>query len=129
MKKKRRQFSKFLFPPLNVFNQNVLRYNTNMPLTVKIFHIYINYLMYKPLLTDKRNATSKSGIKFKIFNHWLNIASDDFTYLLKVMINLLSQGAQWLSGRVLDSRPRGRGLEPHRRHCVVVLEQDTFILA
>ena len=38
-------------------------------------------------------------------------------------------GEQWLSGRVLDLRPRGRGLEPHRRHCVVVLEQDTFILA
>ena len=38
-------------------------------------------------------------------------------------------GAQWLSGRVLDSRPKGRGFEPHRRHCVVVLEQDTFILA
>ena len=37
-------------------------------------------------------------------------------------------GAQWLSGRVLDSRPRGCGFEPHRRHCVVVLEQDTFIL-
>ena len=34
---------------------------------------------------------------------------------------------QWLSGRVLDSRPKGRGFEPHRRHCVVVLEQDTFI--
>ena len=29
------------------------------------------------------------------------------------------KGAQWLSGRVLDSRPRGCGLEPHRRHCVV----------
>ena len=42
----------------------------------------------------------------------------------------LSQGgAQWLSGRVLDSRPKGSGFEPHRRHCVVVLEQDTFILA
>ena len=39
------------------------------------------------------------------------------------------QGAQWLSGRVLDSRPKGRGFEPHRRHYVVVLEQDTFILA
>ena len=38
------------------------------------------------------------------------------------------QGAQWLSGRKLDSKPRGRGFEPHRRHCVVVLEQDTFIL-
>ena len=38
-------------------------------------------------------------------------------------------GAHWLSGRVLDSRPRGHRFEPHRRHCVVVLEQDTFILA
>ena len=28
-------------------------------------------------------------------------------------------GAQWLCGRVLDSRPMGRGSEPHRRHCVV----------
>ena len=34
--------------------------------------------------------------------------------------------AQWLSGRVLDSTPRGRGFEPHRRHCVVVLEQDIY---
>ena len=40
-----------------------------------------------------------------------------------------NQGAQWLSGRVLDSRLKGRRLEPHRRHCVVVLEQDTFIQA
>ena len=31
------------------------------------------------------------------------------------------EGAQWLSGRVLDSRPKGREFEPHRRHCVVVL--------
>ena len=38
-------------------------------------------------------------------------------------------GAQWLTGRVLDSRPKGRGFEPYRGHCVVVLEQDTFILA
>ena len=38
-------------------------------------------------------------------------------------------GAQWLSGRVLDSKPKGRGFEPHRRHSVVVLKQDTFILA
>ena len=29
----------------------------------------------------------------------------------------------------LDSRPKGRGFEPHRRHYVVVIEQDTFILA
>ena len=40
-----------------------------------------------------------------------------------------TKGAQWLSGRVLHLRPRGCRFEPHRRHCVVVLEQDTFILA
>ena len=28
------------------------------------------------------------------------------------------------SGRVLDSRPRGRGLEPRRRHCVVSLSKN-----
>ena len=33
---------------------------------------------------------------------------------------------QLLSGRVLDSRPWGRGFGPHRRHCVVVLKQDAF---
>ena len=38
-------------------------------------------------------------------------------------------GAKLLSGRVLDLRPKGRGFEPHRRYCFVVLELDTFILA
>ena len=33
-------------------------------------------------------------------------------------------GAQWLTGRVLDSRPKGRGFEPHRRHCVVSLSKN-----
>ena len=36
----------------------------------------------------------------------------------------LEVGAQWLCGRVLDSRPRGRGFEPHRRHCVVYLSKN-----
>ena len=34
------------------------------------------------------------------------------------------KGAQWLSGRVLDSRPKGRGFEPHRRSCVVSLSKN-----
>ena len=33
-------------------------------------------------------------------------------------------GAQWLSGRVFDSRPKGPGFEPHRRHCVVSLSKN-----
>ena len=60
----------------------------------------------------------------------------DAVGLLNVLIDAMglllitaSKGAQWLSGRVLDSRPRGSGFEPYRGHCVVVLEQDTFILA
>ena len=39
-------------------------------------------------------------------------------------MNMLIWGAQWLSGRVLDSRPRGRGFESHRRHCVVSLSKN-----
>ena len=42
-------------------------------------------------------------------------------------LNFTDDLQQWLSGIVLDLRPRGCGLEPHRCHCVVVLEQDTFI--
>ena len=33
------------------------------------------------------------------------------------------------SGRVVDFRPSGRWFEPHQCHCVVVLEQGTFVLA
>ena len=35
-------------------------------------------------------------------------------------------GAQWLSGRVLNSRPKGRGFEPHWRHCVVSLGKNIY---
>ena len=49
--------------------------------------------------------------------------------MINKVYNTMVKGAQWLSGRVLDLRPRGRGNKPHLRHCVVVLEQDTFILA
>ena len=47
-------------------------------------------------------------------------------YCTDVLLNI--KGAQWLSSRVLDSRPKGHGFEPHRRHCVVVLEQDSSLV-
>ena len=46
-----------------------------------------------------------------------------------VLVQHRKTGVQWLSGRVLDSRTKGHRFEPHWPHCVVVLEQDTFILA
>ena len=39
-------------------------------------------------------------------------------------VTFMYMGAQWLSGRVLDSRPKGRGFEPHRSHCVVSLSKN-----
>ena len=30
-------------------------------------------------------------------------------------------GVQWLSGRVLNSKSRGHGFEPHGHHCAVSL--------
>ena len=47
---------------------------------------------------------------------WSNFQGHFCTYTTK--------GGQWLSGRVLDWRPRGRGLEPHQRHCVVSLSKN-----
>ena len=46
------------------------------------------------------------------------------TYLDFCFLTKAKMGAQWLSGRVLDSRPKGRGFEPHRRHCVVSLSKN-----
>ena len=49
------------------------------------------------------------------------------TYHLDLQFELKRDGgAQWLSGRVLDSGPRGRGFEPHRRHCVVSLSKNIY---
>ena len=36
--------------------------------------------------------------------------------------NHIDEGAQWLSGRVFNSIPRGRGFEP-QRHCGVSLSK------
>ena len=41
-----------------------------------------------------------------------------------VLDQIYYMGAQWLSGRVLDSRPKGCGFEPHQRHCVVSLSKN-----
>ena len=38
--------------------------------------------------------------------------------------HLYTKGAQWLSGRVLDSRPNGCGLESRWGQCVVSLSKN-----
>ena len=55
----------------------------------------------------KKSVLLSQGYKSGLLNH-----------------NALCSGAQWLSGRVLDSRPKGCGFEPHQRHCVVSLRKN-----
>ena len=84
---------------------------------------------------NPRDVTLKSSRGQKYVGLIILVSQNKFTKLLmgprmiSTMYHYPRQGAQWLSGRVLGLRPRGRRFEPHRHHCVVVLEQDTFILA
>ena len=65
---------------------------------------------------------SKTDAELSYINHGVG-----FCYLCHIQcshfITLCLEGAQWLSGRVLDSRPRGCGFEPHQRHCAVSLNK------
>ena len=57
-------------------------------------------------------------------NHENMILDVVFRYLTnKCQCTDHDQGAQWLRFRVLDSRPRACGFDPHRRHCVVILSK------
>ena len=67
-----------------------------------------------------------TGKKMFTFNAKKCLSKPIYSILFSLLCFRSIMGGQWLSGRVLDSRPRGRGFEPH---WVVVLEQDTFILA
>ena len=49
---------------------------------------------------------------------WSEIKDWDIIQQAKGMLTNTS-----MSGRVLDSRPRGRGFERHRRHCIVSLSK------
>ena len=43
--------------------------------------------------------------------------------LFTLYYTIFCMGAKCLSGRVLDSRRRGCGFEPQRRHCIVSLSK------
>ena len=69
---------------------------------------------------------------FCILNNSLDLnkaLSDSFFWLDTMnleypIIYIEGGGGGGLSGRVFDLRPRGRGFEPHRRHCVVSLSKN-----
>ena len=51
-----------------------------------------------------------------------SVKQSSFSGLVCAWLHSISR-AQWLSCRVLDSRPRGRGFEPQARHCDVSLNK------
>ena len=68
-------------------------------------------------------------IKFSFHIKSLNYGK---VLLIRLVIsNINIKSLREHSGSVVEclTRNRGQGFEPHRRHCVVVLEQDLFILA
>ena len=109
----------WVFSALSVYQVQVAarrrHYNWNKKNIYKISHLYTNRF--------------KSISFIKVFQCTTYIERTPLHYVSEKEDKHTSRGAQWLNGRVFDSRPRGRGVEPHRRHCVVVLEQYTFILA
>ena len=74
----------------------------------------MNFLRRKKICTGQNIAKSTQQAS-RLYKQLTNIHH-------KSKLNI--SRAQWLSGRVLDSRPRGRGFEPHRHHCVVSLSQN-----
>ena len=81
------------------------------------------------ILHGKRSGKSVQNINFVIFSaedsrkHYKVLKQYDSHFILKRNYKFV-RGAHWLRGRVLDSRPKGRGFEPHRRHCVVSLSKN-----
>ena len=72
---------------------------------------------------------SSKSLVYKALNNakmWSNSSNNDDVIQIRISLKTfcILPGAQWLSGRVFDSKPKGRGFEPHRRHCVVSLSKN-----
>ena len=68
--------------------------------------------------------------RIKHYNVSFNVSTASTLHIVKIYCFSGFKRLKIILSHVMySSRPRGRGFEPHRRHCVVVLEQDTFILA
>ena len=77
----------------------------------------------QPMYGSPRTMDPTHEMMLKII-FLLNLGRKNVVSLNFQLILLALSWAQWLSGRVLGSRPRGRGFEPRWRHCVVPLSKN-----
>ena len=96
-------------------------------MTIKLISIsgIINQVNRKPGILSEISDGADQPAHLNI----LISAFDDCRHDIIIVAVTVLLGSLWLSGRVLDSRPKGHGFEPHWHHCVLYLEQDTFSLA
>ena len=69
---------------------------------------------------DKRRLLTSNGSLCRLKGHMDQLQAKEDSKLAFLSLYI----SQWLSGRVLDSRPKGRGFEPQGRHCVVSLSKN-----
>ena len=74
-------------------------------------------------LASFKNESPSTKIGVQDCQSAVSESSDDAMFLY-FFVNSQLMGAQWLSGRVLELRLRGRGFEPHRCHCVMSLNKN-----
>ena len=103
-----------------------LVYINDMPETISSTARLFAYdsLVYRIIRTEEDQALLQKDLDKlqKWERDWLMQFNPDKCEVIRITNK--RKGAQWLSGRVLDSRPKGRGFEPHRRHCVVSLSKN-----
>ena len=116
-------------------NQSQKSIETTHICTINYLNVYRLYEISRPKQNTTRSLqrTGLSSIPQQkrtnqcacICQHTiLNISSENSHNINTTnYLNINNRGAQWLSGRVLDSRPSGRGFEPLRRHCVVSMSK------
>ena len=87
-----------------------------------VFFAYFFFISHRHSMST--NVRENKPAVHNISNTAQWIQPIECQYTLCNISNNTSHGAQWLSGRVLDSRPRGRGFEPHWLYCVVSLSKN-----
>ena len=73
-----------------------------------------------------RKITILWSFSYKTFEKFqgIKIWEPQYDHLISKSVLKQGVGAQLLSGRVLDSRQRGRGFKPHQRHSVASLGKN-----
>ena len=94
----------------------------------KISEFTVCYLRINCWTESQRNLLSdlltQAGYKSTFMFRFPTQGPRGGSEVVSDFLHMYYLGARWLSGRVLDSRRKGRGFEPHRCHCIVSLSKD-----